>query len=184
MKNALPLLLGGIAAFFLMNRGASASGPSANGTKISSDGINIIKKFEGFEPLPYDDGGIMAIGYGTTKQSDVSPALFDGRPITEAQATELLYQHIQRNVDPPIDRLVTFPINQNQRDALASLIYNIGQGNFANSTVLRELNQGNIPEAADAFLLWNKAGGAVSPGLVNRRSAERSLFLGNPSTVT
>ena len=43
--------------------------------------------------------------------------------------------------------------------------------------VVRHFNAGKINEAASAFLLWNKAGGKVLQGLINRRAAERVLFL-------
>lgn len=59
--------------------------------------------------------------------------------------------------------------------AALSLSWNIGQRGFCRSSVARHLNAGNIAAACDAFLLWNKAGGRVVKGLVNRRKAEREL---------
>jgi lysozyme len=38
-------------------------------------------------------------------------------------------------------------------------------------------NRGDWEGAADAFLLWNKGGGKVLPGLDKRRKDERALFL-------
>jgi lysozyme len=58
-----------------------------------------------------------------------------------------------------------------------SLAYNIGPGAFARSTALRRFNEGDIQGAADAMLMWNKAGGKVLRGLQRRRDAERRLFL-------
>jgi lysozyme len=175
VKNILPLILGG-AALFAFSR-ARASGAQ---TKTGAAGINLIKEFEGFRATPYPDGdGVLAIGYGTTNKSDVPSYLFNGQPITENQATELLKQHLRTSVEPAIARLVNVPLYQNEYDALSSLIYNIGEGNFANSTVRRQLNAGNKQEAAFAFSMWNKAGGKVIEGLNRRRAAERSLFLRN-----
>ena len=68
-------------------------------------------------------------------------------------------------------------INQNQFDALVSLCFNIGAGNFRSSTLLRVLNAGNLMAAADQFLVWDKVAGQVSDGLVRRRAAERALFV-------
>jgi lysozyme len=68
-------------------------------------------------------------------------------------------------------------LNQNQFDALVSLIYNIGFGNFSRSTLLKCLRAGDYEGAADEFIKWNKAGGHVLNGLTNRRKAERALFL-------
>lgn len=173
MKNILPILAGGAILFAATRANASAQ------TKTSKAGIGLIKEFEGFSAVPYDDGpGIKAIGYGTTNKADVPESLFSGKPITEQKATQLLKQHLRTSVEPAIDRLVQVPLTQNEYDALSSLVYNIGEGNFANSTVLRELNKGNKNAAAEAFLLWNKAGGEVIAGLDRRRNAEKRLFSG------
>ncbi len=61
--------------------------------------------------------------------------------------------------------------------AFLSLSYNIGQGAFCRSTVARRANAGNLKGACDAMLAWNKAGGRVIQGLVNRRKGERLLCL-------
>jgi len=174
MKNLIPIAAAAAALFALSRANASNSG-----LRTTSRGVNLIKEFEGFRPTPYKDGEFLAIGYGTTQKSDVPASLFNGTPITEAQATALLKQHLANSVEPAIATLVQVPITSNEHDALASFIYNIGQGNFANSTLLRELNNGNRGKAADAFLLWNKASGKVVEGLNRRRAAERGLFLGN-----
>jgi lysozyme len=57
------------------------------------------------------------------------------------------------------------------------LAFNIGLSNFVNSKVLREHNAGNHQAAADAFLMWDKAGGRVFDGLSRRRQSERDLYL-------
>ncbi len=76
-----------------------------------------------------------------------------------------------------VNSLVSHPINQNQFDALVSLVFNIGENGFANSSVLREINRGNIKNAANAFALWNKSKGRILKGLVRRRKEEAKLFL-------
>jgi lysozyme len=38
-------------------------------------------------------------------------------------------------------------------------------------------NRGEFDGAADEFLKWVRGGGRILPGLVKRRSDERSLFL-------
>lgn len=58
-----------------------------------------------------------------------------------------------------------------------SLAYNIGLGAFCHSTVARLMNAGNWRLACDSFLVWNKAGGRIIQGLVNRRADERKLCL-------
>lgn len=80
---------------------------------------------------------------------------------------------VQHELPPDLE------LTQNQFDALISLVYNIGQGNFYISTVRRKLSQvpPDYPGAAEAFLMWSKTGGQTNPGLLRRRQAEMALFL-------
>jgi lysozyme len=57
------------------------------------------------------------------------------------------------------------------------LAFNIGSGNFQRSTIRQRILREEWEGAADAFLMWSKAGGKVLPGLVRRRKAEIALFL-------
>ena len=76
-----------------------------------------------------------------------------------------------------VDRLVKVPLTQNQFDALVSFVFNIGDGAFAASTLLRYLNKGRYQEAAVEFMRWIHAGGKRLDGLIRRRRAEQELFL-------
>ena len=75
-----------------------------------------------------------------------------------------------------VNGLVTVPMTQNQFDALVSLCFNIGSGNFAHSTLLRLMNEGDTAGASGQFLAWCKTDGQVNQGLLNRRHAEMQLF--------
>ena len=77
-----------------------------------------------------------------------------------------------------IKKLVKVPLTQNQFDALVSLVYNIGSGNFYDSTIRRviNLNIGDIEEYRRAWMMWVKSRGKVLKGLVRRREAEFKLF--------
>lgn len=115
-----------------------------------------------------------AVGYGHTRSAR------HGMTISETDADALLRQDMLE-IEDLIRDTVRAPLNQNEFDALASLIFNIGAENFRRSTVLKKLNAGDKLGAADAFELWNKAridGELVRlDGLVRRRAAEKSLFL-------
>jgi len=67
--------------------------------------------------------------------------------------------------------------HQGRFDALVSFAFNVGLGNLQRSTIRIKANRGEWEAAADAFLLWNKGGGKVLPGLDKRRKDERALFL-------
>jgi len=139
--------------------------------------IDLIKQYEGCKLVAYQDiVGIWTIGYGTTAGADVGVKPAYGMTITQARAEDLLRQGVDKFANT-VDALITTKVNQNERGACVCLAYNIGTGAFAKSTVLRELNAGNKDKAAAAFRMWNKAGGEVIKGLVNRREAEIKLFL-------
>ena len=84
--------------------------------------------------------------------------------------------HDLKKFESTVNSAVTVPINQNQFDALVSLAYNIGTGAFKESTLLKKLNLGDYKAAAAQFAVWNRGGGKVMQGLVNRRAVERKLF--------
>jgi GH24 family phage-related lysozyme (muramidase) len=79
-----------------------------------------------------------------------------------------------------VARLVKVHLNKNQADALADFVFNLGEGKFGKSTLLKKLNSGDFAGAADEFQRWNKAlvNGhlVVNAGLSARRSAEANLF--------
>ena len=139
--------------------------------------IDLIKKFEGFRAEAYKDSvGIWTIGYGTTAMARVGIEPKAGMRITEQEALGYLDAAVTK-FSHEVTRLLKQPANENEFGAMVSLAYNIGPGAFAKSSVLRLFNAGDKEGAADAFLLWNKAGGKVLRGLVRRRDAEKRLFL-------
>lgn len=188
---------------------------------ISQNGINLIKKWEGIvdgDPStvnldPYlCPANYWTIGWGHVVR-DGDGNMLKGRStgslaksiypngITLAEA-EILLKDDLRSFEFAVTRyLSNSSVTQNQFDAMVSLCFNIGQGNFSKSSVLRFhvagarnssygkseaieriVNSARSPSnAADAFLLWNKAtvdGKLVTlRGLVNRRSDERDLYL-------
>lgn len=138
---------------------------------ISQKGIDLIKHFEGLYLEAYKcPADVWTIGYGHTIGVE------KGQIITNKQADNFLRQDLGA-CELHIDKNVSVKINQNQRDALASFIFNLGGGNFKSSTLLKRINEGLYTEAANEFLKWNKAGGKVLEGLTKRRLAEKELFL-------
>jgi GH24 family phage-related lysozyme (muramidase) len=146
------------------------SQPAAAGGGGTASAADFIKQFEGFHPTPYWDHQQYSWGYGTR-----APGAHGS--ITREQAEAELQRHLA-GVNRTIDELVTVPLNENQRTALQSFIYNVGGGEdgFAGSTLLRRLNRGDYAGAANEFRRWNKADGEVLPGLTRRRQMEADLF--------
>lgn len=146
-------------------------------TRISNRGLELIKRFEGLRLRAYKcSSGIDTIGFGHT-----GPDVFPGLIITEEEAHELLLQDIA-SFESCVNTFTNVNINQNEYDALVSFSFNVGCGAFKDSTLLKLLNS-PAPrlDVADQFLRWVKGqGGETIQGLVNRREAERKLFLEQP----
>ena len=68
-------------------------------------------------------------------------------------------------------------LQQFQFDALVSFIYNVGFGNLLSSTLLKFIKTDMPSERiTTAYLMWNKSGGVILPGLTFRRQTEALLF--------
>jgi lysozyme len=137
--------------------------------------IALIKRHEGLRLSAYQDpGGVWTIGWGHT--GDVTP----GHVITEHQAEALLLLDAQ-TAAAAVNRRVRIPLEQHQFDALVSFVFNLGEGRFAESTLLKRVNQGCHGAAAAEFLRWTKGrhhGRKITlGGLVKRRDDERRLYL-------
>lgn len=134
-----------------------------------------MESFEGCALVAYQDQrGIWTIGYGHTGNVGL------GQTCTQEQADvwlagDLLTAEtaVQHELPPDLE------LTQNQFDALVSLVYNIGSGNFQISTVRKRLSlvPPDYKAAASAFGDWDEVGKSVDAGLVRRRAAETALFL-------
>ena len=76
-----------------------------------------------------------------------------------------------------VDRRAKVELPEPTRAALASFVYNVGAGNFARSTLLRKLNQGDLRGACHELSRWVYAGGKRLNGLVSRRATEKEICL-------
>ena len=147
--------------------------------KTSQAGLDLIKQFEGFRAKPYlCSAKVPTIGYGSTRYADGTPVSLRDPAITEAVGLAL-FKDTLTTYEKGVTKAVKVPLEQYEFDALVSLCYNIGVGNLASSTLVRLLNEDEARiEVARQFLRWNRANGAVIPGLTRRREAEREMFLG------
>lgn len=156
--------------------------------KTGETGLDLIRAFEGNRLTGYlDCVGIPTIGYGHTgaaggpitySDGTTTSKVIVGKSITRKEANRIHASDMAK-FEKPVSAAVTRKPSQHQFDAMVSLAFNIGAGAFGKSSVLRKFNAGDNQGAADAFLLWNKAGGKALAGLTRRRNAERALFLGD-----
>lgn len=135
----------------------------------------LIKSFEGcrltaYMPTPND---VPTIGWGSTGKD-----IHLGDVWSQDKADARFHDNLKRFGVGVQACLVDTPTTQDQFDAMCSLAYNIGLGNFSHSSVLRKHKAGDYDGAADAFRMWVKQAGVTLNGLVRRRLAERKLYLG------
>jgi lysozyme len=153
--------------------------------QMSENGKKLLTEWEGFKLEVYkDSAGLDTIGVGhllTKTELESGNIVIDGTAVpyhhglTKQQVMDLLGQDLKR-FEKAINDNVTVALNQNQFDALVSFAFNVGVGNFERSTLLKVLNQGKYDEVPNQLRRWNKAGGRVVQGLINRREKEINLW--------
>lgn len=144
-------------------------------TKTSKRGVELIKAFEGLRLDPYKDAvGVWTVGYGHT--SDDFYRVTPGVKITKAFAGKLL-NHDLEEAEAALDKLLgSVQLNGNQYGAVISLMFNIGNGAFQRSTLLKRLRARNFKAVPREFMKWTRAGKKTLKGLQRRRAAEVELF--------
>lgn len=169
---------------------------------VSDNGVKFLKNEEGFVRKAYKDAvGLWTIGVGTLIDTPEEQYLLK-KILTDAEVEKLLQSELDV-YEAAVAKLVKLPINQNQFDAIVSLVFNIGIGAFQKSSLLKKVNLNpndtRLIKVADvkpldawlhgtlikekkefintielSFLLWNKAGG--KPILYGRRKREAKLY--------
>lgn len=134
--------------------------------KTSSEGIELIKQFEGLRLKAYKDtAGIRTIGYGHAywKGPDT---------ITKEEAEELLKSDLIKFEEAVMKYDNIYHWKQSSFDAMVSFAFNVGTIKTLTADGTRSIN-----EIADKMLLYVNSGGKRIEGLYQRRLKERDLFL-------
>jgi GH24 family phage-related lysozyme (muramidase) len=141
---------------------------------VNENGLEVIRRSEGLRLRSYRLAGQWLIGYGHA--ASAGPDMV----IDEQTANQLLIADV-RAAERAVRMTVAMPLTENEFAALVSLAYNIGEGAFARTEVVRRLNAGDRAGAAEAFgyLVTARIDGArvKLAALERRRAAERALFL-------
>lgn len=133
--------------------------------------VPFVAGWEGVKTTPYADrlaGGLMTVCAGETR--------VEMREYTYEECMDLLEGALEENL-VIVRQNVTVPLTPEIEAALISFIHNVGAGAFKRSTLLKKLNAGDYVGACNELPRWNRAGGRVIQGLINRREAERQLCL-------
>ena len=138
--------------------------------KISEDGLELIKKFEGCETSAYQDSvGVWTIGFGHTKDVE------EGQTCSIEDAESMLADEMDE-YEGYINDMVRVDLQQHEFDSLVAWVYNLGPTNLGESTMLKVLNGGQFDRVPNEMNRWTRAGGEILEGLVRRRQAESLMF--------
>lgn len=147
--------------------------------KTIAEGVALIKQWEGLYLTAYhgaaDRPGLLTIGHGHTSAAG-PPKVYAGQKITEQQAETILKSDLSK-VEDAVERLVKVPLNDHQFATLVSFVFNVGEGNFRKSTLLKKLNAKDYDAVPSELMKWTMANGKRVQGLANRRAAEAGLWV-------
>lgn len=139
--------------------------------KTGNQGIDLIKRFEGFSAVPYRDAaGLWTIGFGHLIRKDENFTI-----ISETEADELLQRDITA-AEWGVLRNIRVPLSQHQFDALVSFTFNLGAGTLQRSTLRLCVNREEHDVIPQELLRWVWAGGRKLRGLYKRRFLEGELY--------
>lgn len=132
----------------------------------------LVMQWEGKRNDPYKDiVGVWTVCYGDTR--DVRA----GQRQSDQQCRTRLYKQLSDHAKPIMACVPQLKNRPYQTAASVSLAYNIGVSGFCGSTAAKRFRAGDHVGGCNAFALWNKAGGRVVQGLVNRRREEIRICL-------
>lgn len=152
--------------------------------KMNQEGIDLIKKYEGFSSVPYlCPASIPTIGYGSTRYLNGDPVRIGDNPISEEYATYLLEKDLEER-EKPIRAFLEkrkIELSDNEFSAIMSFAYNVGwervvfRGSVRKALITRRFE--DVPEMMALYCKITKNGKKlISKGLVNRRREEGKLF--------
>jgi len=144
---------------------------------LSPSGLAAIERREGVKLEMYrDSAGLPTIGCGHLLTRDelrsgkiLGEDWRDG--ITQTACEQLLRADLNAAIKT-VNDLVAVELLQHQFDALVSFVFNIGSGAFQQSTLLRQLNEGQISAVPGQLRRWIYSAGHRDAILVNRSEDE------------
>jgi len=139
-------------------------------------GVDLVTLFEGYSSTPYRcSAGVWTIGFGTTRYPNGKRVTKFDPECTRGKAEAWLHHELVK-AERAVIRYCKPYLNDIQRAALASFVYNLGSGAFRASTLRRRINSNDWEDVPYQLSRWNKAGGRVLRGLSRRRAAEAELW--------
>ena len=144
---------------------------------IATTGAFLIDPWEGNENQAYRDiVGVATICRGQTKDVKM------GDYRTNEQCDKSTVEDLEK-YNKAMLKYVKVRLEPYEEVAYTSFVWNLGEVNFKNSTLLKKLNAGDHSGACKELLRWNKAGGKEVRGLTNRRNHEFEVCEGKDAKV-
>ncbi len=139
--------------------------------RTSKTGLEIIGKAESCIREPYYcPANVLTIGIGST--GNVENKIYSDDEIARRWVADI------KTAEQCVNRYANgFHLPQSVFDATTSITFNVGCSKMKSSTMFKHLNTGNYRAACNELPRWNKSGGVVLNGLVNRREKEKSICL-------
>jgi lysozyme len=163
--------------------------PGVEIRKVYHKAIDLAKESEGFIGKPYNDAAsYCTIGYGHLihlAPCDASIPEDFKKGISETRGTEILQNDMGR-AELGIMTLVDVELTDGQYGALCDFVFNVGVGNFRDSSLRKRVNAGDHSSVPFEFRRWVLAAGKKLPGLEARREKEIALYfegMGIPRAV-
>lgn len=151
--------------------------------KPSDSLIDFLKDEEGYSDEGYNIGdGKITIGWGHAE--DVGDSQYKvGQKISKQEAEKLLRQDVKVASDA-LNRIldkwesdgIKVDINQDMYDAMTSMSYNMGIGNFRNSDFIQMVKRGEMEKAKEEIKSVSSQMFNKYPGLKKRRKKESEMF--------
>ena len=139
--------------------------------RTSKTGLEIIGNAESCIREPYYcPANVLTIGIGST--GNVENKIYSDDEIARRWVADI------KTAEQCVNRYANgFHLPQPVFDATVSITFNVGCSKMKSSTMFKHLNTGNYRAACNELPRWNKSGGVVLNGLVNRREKEKSICL-------
>jgi lysozyme len=138
--------------------------------------FNFISKLEKFSPKAFWDYKQWSVGYGSGYNFDTMQPVTKDTVIDQNTAKRWLLAKASSNMDT-INYYVRVPINANQRTALLSFVYNVGDSAFIHSDLLKKINgRATKQDIINTWKTWVYAGGIKNNGLIDRRNKEVNMY--------
>lgn len=141
---------------------------------LSAQGIDFIKRVEGFHAKPYKDSGGYAVGYGFHHWNGRKVTKTYPRFVTAEEADAQFEDQLATYEDVVADSIAQ-PLSQPAYDSLVSIAYNLGR---INTHIIEKLSAGRAVTPAD-FLATATVRNRPNAGLETRRLREFVMFAGD-----